>query len=96
MLNNKYLLIISVWLISLVSICSGQFVEVNVYLDLRRLSEGERQLFTTMTEDMQQYFLNSQFTPDIADMKMIIDRTPVPVMTGGVADPYQFSASVRS
>ena len=35
----------------------GQFVEVNVDIDLRRLSEGDRQLFHGFGEDLEEYFL---------------------------------------
>ena len=38
-----------------------QFIEVNAELDLRRISEGNRQLFTTLVEDIENYFLNTQF-----------------------------------
>ena len=31
----------------------GQFVEVNVDLDMRRLSEGDRQLFNSTAEDIK-------------------------------------------
>ena len=31
----------------------AQFVEVNAELDLRRLSEGDRQLFETLIEDLK-------------------------------------------
>jgi len=73
MINKKYLPIFIIWLIILGSIGWGQFVEVNVDLDMRRLSEGDRQLFNTMTEDIKQYFLNTQFSQDVADLELIID-----------------------
>jgi len=53
--------------------CWGQFIEVNADLDLRRLSAGDRQLFNSMAEDIKQYYLNTQFSPDVKDLEMIID-----------------------
>ena len=51
----------------------GQFIEVNVDLDLRRLSEGDRQLFHSMTEDIKNYYINTQFSPEVTDLEMIIE-----------------------
>ena len=51
----------------------GQFIEVNVDLDMRRLSEGDRQIFHSMEEDLEQYFLNTQYSSDVSDFEMIID-----------------------
>ena len=51
----------------------GQFIEVNVNLDMRRLSEGNRQIFHSMEEDVEQYFLNTQYSSDVSDFEMIID-----------------------
>ena len=42
-------------------------------LDMRRLSEGDRQLFNSIVEDMKQYYLNTLFSPDVDDLKMSID-----------------------
>ena len=73
MKNKKYLPIFLIWLISLGSMGWGQFIEVNVDLDMRRLSEGDRQLFNSIAEDMKQYYLNTLFSPDVDDLKMSID-----------------------
>ena len=73
MINNKYFPIFLIWLISFGTIGWGQFVEVNLSLDMRRLSEGDRQLFNTMKADIKQYFLNTQFSQDGADLELIID-----------------------
>ena len=51
----------------------SQFVEVNVELDMRRLSEGDRQLFETLTEDIKNYYLNTPFAADLEDLDMIIN-----------------------
>ena len=51
----------------------SQFVEVNAELDMRRLSEGDRQLFETLTEDIENYYLNTQFATDLDDLDMTID-----------------------
>ena len=51
----------------------SQFVEVNAELDMRRLSEGDRQLFETLTEDIENYYLNTPFATDLEDLDMLID-----------------------
>ena len=51
----------------------SQFVEVNAVLDMRRLGEGDRQLFETLTEDIEYYLLNTQFAADIGDLSISID-----------------------
>jgi len=73
MTNKKYLSIYLIWLISLGSMGWGQFIEVSAELDMRRLSEGDRQLLNSMEEDMKQYFLNTQFSPQVSDLEIIID-----------------------
>ena len=73
MMNKKYLPIFLIWLISSGAIGWGQFVEVNVDLDMRRLNEEDRQLYNSMEENIKQYFLNTQFSPDVSDLEMIID-----------------------
>ena len=50
-----------------------QFAEVNAELDMRRLSEGDRQIFISFTEDIENYYLNTQFSADVSDLGMIID-----------------------
>ena len=50
-----------------------QFAEVNAKLDMRRLSEGDRQIFISFTEDIENYYLNTQFSSDVSDLGMIID-----------------------
>ena len=51
----------------------AQFIEVNTELDLRRISEVDRQLFTTLAEDIENYYLNTPFAADLDDLDMIID-----------------------
>ena len=73
MMFNKYLHFFIMPLIVIGTFAFGQFVEVNVDLDMRRLNEGDRQLFNTMTEDIKNYFLNTQFSSDVGDLEIIID-----------------------
>ena len=73
MMNKNFLPIFFILGISIWSIGWGQFVEVNVDLDMRRLSEGDRQLFNSMAVDMKHYYLNTQFSQDVSDLKMNID-----------------------
>ena len=51
----------------------SQFVEVNAELDMRRLSEGDRQIFSFLAEDVKNYYLNTQFSSDVSDLDIVID-----------------------
>ena len=70
---KQYLHIYCLLVIALGTMGWGQFLEVNVDLDMRRLSKGERQLFNAMAEDIKQYYLNTQFSHDVDDLNMVID-----------------------
>lgn len=59
--------------VSIISIGFSQFLEANVEIDMRRLSEGERQLLYTLDKDLSEYFINNQFSSDASDFEMIID-----------------------
>ena len=73
MIHEKYLRLFVIPLMVLISMSWGQFVDVNVTLDMRRLNEVERQLFNTMSSDIKNYFLGTQFSLDVTDLEMIID-----------------------
>lgn len=73
MVHKKYQRLLLILLATFWTTSWGQFVEVNVVLDMRRLSEGDRQLFNTMTEDIENYFLNTQFSSTVDDLEMAID-----------------------
>ena len=73
MVHKKYLRLYSILLIPLWTLSWGQFVDVNFDLDLRRLSEGDRQFFNSMAVDMKEYYINTQFSSDVADLNIIID-----------------------
>ena len=73
MVQNKYLHYIVVFLLLIGSFIWSQFIEVNAELDLRRLSEGDLQLFTTLAEDIENYLLNTQFSADANDLEVVID-----------------------
>ena len=73
MLRREYIHIYLIFLVALLGIVQGQFVGANVELDLRRLSEGDRQLFNTMGENIKEYYLNTQFSPEVADLEIEID-----------------------
>ncbi len=60
-------------LLLLTTFCFSQFIQVNATLDLRRLSEGEKQLFETLAEDIENYFLNTRFAPEAADLELVVD-----------------------
>ena len=73
MLHEKYLRLFLILQLAFWSVGWGQFIEVNVDLDMRRLSEGNRQLLSSLEEDMELYFLNTQFSPEVSDLKVSMD-----------------------
>ena len=73
MVQNKYLHYSVAFFLLIGSFIWSQFIEVNAELDLRRLSEGDRQLFTTLAEDIENYLLNTQFSADANDLELVID-----------------------
>ena len=73
MVQGKYFHIFLILLIVLGSKGWSQFTEVNVDLDIRRISEADRHLFESIEEDIKQYYLNTQFSPDVSDLEMTID-----------------------
>ena len=73
MVQNKYLHYSVAFFLLIGSFIWSQFIEVNAEVDLRRLSEGDRQLFTTLAEDIENYLLNTQFSADAIDLEVVID-----------------------
>jgi hypothetical protein len=73
MIQNKYFNFNTVIFLLTGSFAWSQFVEINAELDMRRLSEGDRQLFDTMADDIENYYLNTQFSTDGSDLEMVID-----------------------
>jgi hypothetical protein len=73
MIHHKYLNFSTAIFLLIGSFSWAQFIEVNAELDLRRLSEGDRQLFTTLAEDIENYLLNTQFSADANDLEVVID-----------------------
>ena len=73
MVQNKYLHYSVAFFLLIGSFIWSQFIEVNAELDLRRLSEGDRQLFRTLAEDIENYLLNTQFYADANDLEVVID-----------------------
>ena len=73
MIQNKYFNFSTVIFLLTGSFVWSQFIEINTELDMRRLSEGDRQLFDTMADDIENYYLNTQFSTDVSDLEMVID-----------------------
>ena len=73
MIHSKYFNFNTVIFLFTGSFAWSQFVEINAELDMRRLSEGDRQLFDTMADDIENYYLNTQFSTDVSDLEMVID-----------------------
>jgi hypothetical protein len=73
MIQYKYLHYSAAFFLLIGSFSWSQFIEVNAELDLRRLSEGDRQLFIILAEDIENYLLNTQFSADANDLELVID-----------------------
>ena len=73
MIQSKYLNFSTFIFLFIGPFAWSQFVEVNTELDMRRLSEGDRQLFDTMAEDIENYYINTQFSADVNDLEMVIN-----------------------
>ena len=73
MIHHKYLNFSTAIFLLIGSFSWAQFIEVNAELDLRRIGEGDRQLFITLAEDIENYFLNTQFSATTNDLEIIVD-----------------------
>ena len=73
MIHHKYLNFSTAIFLLIGSFSWAQFIEVNAELDLRRISEGDRQLIITLAEDIENYFLNTQFSATTNDLEIIVD-----------------------
>jgi len=73
MMHEKYIHRFLIFVIVCATIGLGQFIEVNVDLDMRRLSEGNRQFVHSLEDDIKQYYLNTQFSPGVNDLEINID-----------------------
>ena len=73
MIHHKYLNFSTAIFLLIGSFSWAQFIEVNAELDLRRISEGDRQLFTTLAEDIENYLLSTPFSATTNDLEMIVD-----------------------
>ena len=71
--QSKYLYFgMTIFLLITIDLWS-QFVEVNAELDMRRLGERDRQLFESLSENIEDYYLNTQFSTDVDDLDLTID-----------------------
>ena len=75
--HRKYLKFSAAIFLLIGSFSWAQFIEVNAELDLRRISEGDRQLFITLAEDIENYFLNTQFSATTNDLEIIVVCVPI-------------------
>ena len=73
MFQSKFFNLSVTFFLLMGSIAWSQFAEVNAKLDMRRLSEGDRQIFISFTEDIENYYLNTQFSANVSDLRMVID-----------------------
>ena len=71
--QSKYFNLFTLFFLLIESFLWSQFAEVNAELDMRRLSEGDRIIFVSLAEDIENYYLNTQFSADISDLAMSID-----------------------
>ena len=66
----------------------AQFIEVNVEIDIRRLNDSEKKLFDNFTEDIKNYYLNTQFGTDISDLNIeLFSRFIIESITYGGNQP---------
>ena len=70
---SKYLYLALISCILMGTSLWSQFIKVNAELDMRRLSEGGRQIFSFLAEDIENYYLNTQFSSDVSDLGIVID-----------------------
>jgi len=73
MLQSKYFNLYTIFFLLIGSFVWSQFAEVNTELDMRRLNERDRIIFVSLAEDIENYYLNTQFSADISDLAMSID-----------------------
>jgi len=73
MFQSKFFNLSVTFFLLMGSIAWSQFAEINAELDMRRLSEGDRQIFNSFAEDIENYYLNTQFSADVSDLGMLID-----------------------
>ena len=73
MLDKIYIHIYFIVLLGITGLLNGQFIAVDVDIDLRRLSEGDRQLFSTLADDIKDYFINTEFSPEVADLEIQVE-----------------------
>ena len=73
MFQGKYFKSYAAFFLLIGSLAWSQFIEVNADLDMRRLSEGDRQIFISLAEDIENYYLNTQFSSVVSDLGMVID-----------------------
>tara|TARA_Y100001970_G_C14056780_1_gene762018 strand:+ start:94 stop:945 length:852 start_codon:yes stop_codon:yes gene_type:complete len=65
-----YLVLISILLIDIKAY--SQIFEAEIELDLRRLGEGKRILFETLSDDITNYLVNNQFSIENSDLDLYI------------------------
>ena len=73
MLQIKFFNLYTILFLSIGSFAWSQFIDVTAELDMRRLSEGHRQLFSSLAEDIENYYLNTPFSADVSDLEIVID-----------------------
>lgn len=54
------------------SIVFTQFINVKAELDLRRINESDRIIFNNFSNDIENYFSNTQFGSDLDDLELVI------------------------
>ena len=72
MFQGKYFKSYAAFFLLIGSLAWSQFIEVNAHIDMRRLSDGDRQIFISLAEDIKNYSLNAQFSSVVSDLGMSI------------------------
>mgnify|MGYP001239564023 CR=1 FL=1 len=69
----KFKLIVFIVQILFISYPLAQFNDVNVKLDLRRINDGDRHLFDSFSQNIEKYYVNTQFSPEVDDFELEIE-----------------------
>ena len=55
------------------TILQGQFSDINIDVELGRISESERQILTTLKYEINNYYLGDHYSDEVEDLSINID-----------------------
>ncbi|MFB0517286.1 MAG: DUF4835 family protein [Candidatus Neomarinimicrobiota bacterium] len=86
--------ILCILIATLVGFLQAQFAEVTVQLDVQRLNDRERQDLLGLEDAIRQFYLNSPWEEDIADLDMYLDLQLVFQSTITIGNEVYYQAQV--